>query len=263
MVCLDSWTILRGWMARTRRRSPRREERFSALRVSVYAVPMKRDPCRSGEAEIPRWTVLRAARGIGPLCVGFTLALAVSGCGSGGGKSASAATHAMTRTSSSTRAPVRSLMPHLSILSPRQGARTGQTLTVRVTVSNAPAGGARRFRYVLDRRLRRSGSSRLTFQNLAPGRHHLLVFMTTGGAHASTTFTVRAPAPQVAVQAPPTEVQRTTSAPTTAAPPPAKAAPPPPKSTSSPPAGGIPQGPNAGDGDGDNQGAPSDGDGNV
>jgi hypothetical protein len=211
---------------------------------------------------------------VGPICVAFTVALAVSACG-GSGKSASAATHTTTRTSSA-QTPVSAPLPRLSILSPRQGAHTGATLTVRVAVSHATAGGARRFRYVLDRRLTRFGSSRLVFHDLAPGRHHLLVLMANSGAHASTAFTVRTPAPPVAAQAPPPQTQSTTSAstpapPVTAAPPPAKAAPPPakpappppPTSTPPPQGGGIPQGPNAGDGDGDNQGAPSDGDGNI
>ncbi len=218
--------------------------------------------------------MIRAGRAIGPLCLGVTVALAVSGCGgSGSGKSASAATHATTRTSS-TQAPISVPMPRLSILSPRRGAHTGATLTVRVAVRNAPKSGARRFRYVLDRRLTRFGSSRLTFHDLAPGRHHLLVLMTNNAAHARTTFTVRAPAPAV-VQAPPSEAQSTTSTstpaepapvapqPAKAAPPPAEPTPPPATSTPSPQGGGIPQGPNAGDGDGDNHGAPSDGDGNV
>jgi hypothetical protein len=148
-------------------------------------------------------------------------------------------------------------MPHLSILSPRAGAHTASTLTVRVALSGA-TNGAQRFRYVLDRRLTRFGPARLTFHDLAPGRHSLEVLLaTTGTARASTTFTVRAPA-HVASPAP-AQTQPTVStpapAPTTTAPPP-KASPP-------PSSGGIPQGPNAGDGDGDNNGAPSDGDGNL
>lgn len=237
----------------------------------MYAVQMERNFNTGRQARIPRSAAIRAARGVGQLCVCFVLALAISSCGSSG-KSASTATHAIARTSS-TQAPVSAPMPRLLILSPRQGAHTGPTLTVRVAVSDAPKGGAQRFRYVLDRRLTRFGSSRLTFHDLAPGRHHLRVLMTNSAAHASITFIVRAPV-QVAAQALPPEVQSTTStstpaSPVTATPPPAKEAPPapkpapPPASTPSPQGGGIPQGPNAGDGDSDNHGAPSDGDGNF
>jgi hypothetical protein len=161
-------------------------------------------------------------------------------------------------------------MPHLSILSPRAGTHTASTLTVRVALSGAPVGGAQRFRYVLDRGLARFGPARLTFHDLAPGRHSLEVLLaTTGTARASTTFTVRAPA-HVAIPAP-AQTQPTVStpapAPTTPPPrtlPPTKTtAPAPPKASPPPSSGGIPQGPNAGDGDGDNNGAPSDGDGNL
>jgi hypothetical protein len=136
---------------------------------------------------------------------------------------------------------------HLSILSPRPAAHTGSTLTVRVGVSGAPSTGAPVFRYVLDRRLTRSGSSRLTFHDLAAGRHHLVVSLAADSPiHAATTFTVRAPPAVVVAPTQPT---------TTPAPEPAVTNPPP--ST-----GGIPQG-NGGDGDGDNNGRPSDGDGNI
>ena len=226
---------------------------------------MKPSSKGNSEVEARRAFVMRAARAVGPLSVGLALVLVGSGCG--GGKSAPAAQ--TTTRSSSARVAISAPSPHLSILSPRKGASTGSTLTVRVAVDNAPAGGKHRFRYVLDRRLTRSGSSHLTFRDLAPGRHHLVVLMTKSTARASTTFTVRAPARPVAAQAPPVEVQSTTSAPAPAAPAPAEATPPPaeatppPPSTPSPQAGGIPQGPNAGDGDSDNHGAPSDGDGNI
>jgi hypothetical protein len=171
-----------------------------------------------------------------------------------------------------TAQPASAPAPHLSILSPRAGAHTASTLTVRVALSGAPAGGAQRFRYVLDRRLTRFGPARLTFHDLAPGRHRLEVLSaTTGTTRAGTTFTIRAPA-RVASPAP-AQTQPTVStpapAPTTATPPPQSppptktTAPPPPKASPPPSSGGIPQGPNAGDGDEDNKGAPSDGDGNI
>jgi hypothetical protein len=130
-------------------------------------------------------------------------------------------------------------------------------------VGGAPAGGAQRFRYVLDHRLARSGSARLTYHELAPGHHRLEVLLAAGSSasHASTTFTVRGPRPAAVVipaEAPnttPVPVQTTRTTSTT---------PPPTKNTTPPPplSGGILQG-GGGDGDSDNSGGPSDGDGNV
>jgi hypothetical protein len=209
----------------------------------------------------------------GPLCASLGLVLVASGCGSTSRKTSSAArTSAPVVQSSSTRAPVSAPVAHLSILSPRMGAHTASTLTVRIALSGAPAGSAQRFRYVLDRHLERSGSARLTFHDLAPGRHRLEVILAGASPNrATTTFTVRAPAPvavPVAARAQPT-VSTPVPAPTSTTPPPQ--APPPRKTTApapptaSPPqsSGGMPQGPNAGDGDSDNNGGPSDGDGDV
>lgn len=229
---------------------------------------------------------MRKALIAGPLGAGVALALVVSGCGGASTStttraSATAATSAAAATVS---APATVTAPtlHLSIVSPRAGAHTGSTLTVRVAVSGAPGAGAQRFRYVLDHRLTRSGSSHLTFHDLAPGHHRLEVVLTSGSAaHAGTTFIVRTP-PPVAVVTPvearrtTPEVQQTTpearqttpevQQTTTRAepPPPARTSPPPPppESTPAPATGSIPQG-NGGDGDGDNNGAASDGDGNI
>jgi hypothetical protein len=202
----------------------------------------------------------------GSICASVGLVLLASGCG-GGSSAMTATTRAPVAAPAITAAkPASAPTPHLSILSPRMGAHTASTLTVRVALSGAPAGGAQRFRYVLDRRLARSGSARLTFHDLAPGRHRLEVLSAAGSTvSASTTFTVRAPAP-VAIPAP-ARAQPTVStaapAPTTATPAPQTTAPAPPKASPPPASGGIPQGPNAGDGDGDNNGGPSDGDGNI
>jgi hypothetical protein len=169
--------------------------------------------------------------------------------------------------------PAAAATPHLSILSPRAGAHTGSTLTVRVATSGAPGGKAPRLRYVLDRRLTRSGSSQLTFHDLAPGRHRLEVLITPGSARTSTTFTVRAPrpvavvapveAPQAAAPVQPTQTTSTT-APKSSPPPQTqtRTTAPPPQASPPESSGGIPQG-GGGDGDGDNSGGPSDGDGNV
>jgi hypothetical protein len=198
------------------------------------------------------------------------LILAVAGCGGSGSttKTSAAVTAASNAPQPAAPAPVR----HLSILSPRVGAHTGATITVRVALSGAAASAADRFRYVLDHRFTRTGSDRLTLHELLPGRHRVEVIWTGGGAsRAATTFIVRAPAP-VALPAPAqTQPSVPTPAPqpTSTTPPPATTAPP--KTTTSPPpeaspppsAGGIPQGPNAGDGDSDNRGGPSDGDGNI
>jgi hypothetical protein len=87
----------------------------------------------------------------------------------------------------------------------------------------------------------------LTFRDLVPGHHRLLVALVSHPSiRATVSFTVIGqPPPPVQVTAPPPQVT---------APPPAPA--PVPNS-------GIPQGPNAGDADSDNHGGPSDGDGNI
>jgi hypothetical protein len=206
----------------------------------------------------------------GTVCASLGLVLVASGCG-GGSAMTSTARAPVAAPAITAAKPASAPTPHLSILAPRMGAHTASTLTVRVALSGA-TNGAQRFRYVLDRRLARSGSARLTFYNLAPGRHRLEVLSAAERTiRTSTTFTVRAPAP-VAIPAP-ARAQPTVStaapAPTTTASPPRTTppskttAPAPPKASPPPASGGIPQGPNAGDGDGDNNGGPSDGDGNI
>jgi hypothetical protein len=207
------------------------------------------------------------------------LAFVASGCGSAGSttpvkNSPALSTSAPVAQSSTARAAAASPVAHLSILSPRTGAHTSSTLTVRVALRGARAGRTPRLRYVLDHRLIRSGSDRLTFHDLASGRHRLEVILPGASpSRASTTFIVRAPV-RVHVAAPvATESQPavstplpppTSSNPAPSAPPPAKTtAPAPPKVSPPRSGGGIPQGPNAGDGDGDNNGGPSDGDGNI
>jgi hypothetical protein len=193
----------------------------------------------------------------------LALVLVGSGCGGSSNSSTKTAAPVAVQTPSTPR-PVAAAPPRLSILSPRTGAHTSSTLTVRVALHGAPGGGAR-FSYVLDHRLTRLGSARLTFHDLAPGHHRLDVFLVKSGvSRAAVAFTVRAPAP-VAVPAP----MQTVSTATESTPPPPPAAtttPPPPSPTRTTPAPqpseGIPQG-GGGDGDGDNSGGPSDGDGNM
>jgi len=206
----------------------------------------------------------------GPLGVSLGLILAASGCG--GGTSTTKAREAVTQASNAPQPAAAAPVRHLSILSPRVGAHTAATLTVRVRLTGAATSGLQRFQYVLDHRLTRSGSDRLTFHDLAPGRHRLEVILAGASpSRATTTFTVRAPTPSaspVPAQSQPT-VSTPIPPPTSSTPPPRTqpptrtTAPAPPKANPPQSSGGIPQGPNAGDGDGDNNGAPSDGDGNV
>lgn len=198
----------------------------------------------------------------------LALALVVSACG-GGSSSTSRSSSAATATnspaatssaaasSSTTAAASAAAEPraHLRILSPRAGARSGETLTVHVALSGAAA-GSDPLRYVLDGRLTRRGSRRLTYHDLAPGHHHLLVSLVSNrGVHQSTVFIVPAPPPPPA----PTAAPAPTPPPATmTTPPPATATAPP----SPPPVSGIPQG-DGGDRDGDNSGGPTDGDGDI
>ena len=197
------------------------------------------------------------------LAAGLSVLAGCGGAGStryGGGSAgagattthAAAASTAPSTTASAATVPV----VHLSIVSPRAGSRTGTTVTVHVAVSHgALAGGT--LHYLLDRRLTRTGGTRLTFHELAPGSHRLEVISAGGAAHAATAFTVRTPpAPPAPVPAP---AAPTSSAPS---PQPSETSPSPPAGQSAPSGGGIPQN-GGGDGDGDNHGGPSDGDGNV
>ena len=147
--------------------------------------------------------------------------------------------------------------PHLRIVAPGPGATVTQTLTVRLVLTSAPAPGSQAFRYVLDGTLVRLGSTRLTFHGLASGRHDLTVMLAARrSVKATRTFIVPAPAAAPAATAPVTMTAPPPATPAVTAASPAPA--PPPTSTNR-----IPQGPTAGDADGDNQGAASDGDGNI
>jgi hypothetical protein len=204
------------------------------------------------------------------MCASPALALAISACGS---SHAASPSHAQTTRVAAASATTKSAAPdppppvaHLRIISPRRGAHTAPNLTVRVAVTGASASGSRAFMYVLDGTLSRRGSARLTFHDLAPGRHHLLVaLLARRSTRATVSFTVAAPPP------PPSPGPASSAQPSTPALAPPTAAPPPPPTMTQPPAPtpapppsmGIPQGLNAGDGDADNNGAPSDGDGNV
>lgn len=204
---------------------------------------------------------------IGAAAAAVGLVVILVGCGSGASKSTlSNTTHAPVSKAARTAA----VAPRLVILAPARGAHTGQALTVRVAVSATTASGRTAFRYLLDGRISRLGSSRLTFHELTPGRHRLVV-MLAGDEHvrATSLFIVRAPMPVTApepVHAEPAAVPAREAAPAPAPSQTSKQPPGPAPATTPSPApaaeGAIPQN-NGGDGDSDNNGGPSDGDGNL
>jgi hypothetical protein len=195
----------------------------------------------------------------------LALGLLLAGCGGAMSHTAASSTPAapVVGTASSAAVP-----PHLLIVAPRRGMHTDQSLTVRARVIGAAPSGQHAFRYVLDGRIARLGSARLTFHELAPGRHRVVVSLADDvRVRASSFFIVRAPAPVTAAESPPSTVA-TTPAPE-APPAPSRTTPEAPSrapattpSAAPPASGGIPQG-NGGDGDSDNNGGPSDGDGNL
>jgi hypothetical protein len=199
--------------------------------------------------------------------VALAIAPSMGACGNGMRTVNSA--HTLTKPASP-RALAASVPVRLVIAVPRAGATTGATVTVRVVVTGTAA-APKQLRYVLDGKFTRVGGPRLTFHEVAPGTHELLVSLATNHhIHATRRFVVRAaapakpiaPAPERATEAThetpstvETPVKTTPSHPKT--PTHSVPAPPPPA-----PEGAIPQG-NGGDGDSDNNGGPSDGDGNV
>jgi hypothetical protein len=198
----------------------------------------------------------------------LALGLLLAGCGGTSHTAASNAPAAPARAATSSAI----VPPSLSIVAPRRDARTGRSLTVRVAVRGTPASGSHSFRYVLDGRRARLGSARLTFHELAPGRHRIVVMLADDTrVRASRVFVVRTPAPVPASESAPT-MATTTATPET--PPATRTSPPRTTTQPSPPAPAttpspappaeeaIPQG-NGGDHDSDNNGGPSDGDGNV
>jgi len=202
---------------------------------------------------------------LGLVCASSLSVLGVAACG--GGSSSHPATNRVTAASTPTvTAPPAppAPAPRLRILAPRAGARISETLAARVSLAGATVDGVRALRYVLDGTFTRFGATKVTFHDLAPGRHHLAVALVSRpSVRAIVIFTVAAPvvapaqvpATTPAAPAPATQAPAPSSAPAS---PPAAAPAPAPMSSS-----GIPQGPNAGDADGDNHGGPSDGDGNI
>jgi hypothetical protein len=222
---------------------------------------------RQSHGDLPDEDVVNSTRARPLLVAGALgmLTLGIGGCGSSHSSSRTTAasvtpagTTQITATTATTAAPATAPTPAalLRILAPRPLAQLDQTVAVHVSVTGGVGTASRSFRYVLDGRLTRRGSARLTFTGVVPGHHHLLVALVSHpSVNATTAFTVLAPpAPAQAPSAPPM---------TSAAPQPAPA--PTPSAPSAPmmSTGGIPQGSNAGDADGDNRGGPSDGDGNI
>jgi hypothetical protein len=197
--------------------------------------------------------------------VGVAAAAGLIGGGCGTSSAPSSPTNAsLPRATSTTATTVRAVSPRLRILSPREGAVTGSTVTARLALTGEAVIGSVGFRYVLDGRLVRFGTTRLTFHELAPGRHRLVVALATNRSiRATRLFSVQMPRSTPATSESPVRTEPTREAP---------AAPETPsqttRSTSTPtpppaaPEGAIPQG-NGGDHDSDNNGGPSDGDGNV
>jgi hypothetical protein len=206
-------------------------------------------------------------RGFVITCATSAVVLAITACGSSRPSSTAHATtspDAVASTPTTTASPALARPPGLRIVAPRRGAHVTPTLTIRVSLTGATAAGPRALEYLLDGTLTRLGSSRLTFHGLAPGDHHLVVAVASRPAiRARVSFTIPAPAaPAAPAPAAPTPVPATTSSAPASTPTPT----PMPSTTQAPappPSGGIPQGPNAGDADGDNHGGPSDGDGNI
>jgi hypothetical protein len=139
-------------------------------------------------------TTPRRARGLA-LVGASILSLGLAACGAGQSSQPTTTTNvAAASTSTTTTTPASP--PHLRIVSPRHGAHTKQTLTVRLSLTGAKAGGQRAFTYILGGRLTRLGSARLTFHGLAAGHQHLVVALASHRTvKASVSFTVMAPPP--------------------------------------------------------------------
>jgi hypothetical protein len=196
--------------------------------------------------------------------VALGVVLVLSACGGSSSTSSATTTRAAVVSSTSAAAP----KPRLKTLSPRVGSHIGSNVTVRVALVNGVATGPKPFRYILDGQTR-FGPRRLVFHGVKPGHHHLIVMLVEGRAvRSQTRFVVKAPpaapvqvvtTPATTPAAPPAPAPSTPAAPAPTAPAPAPA---PPTMTSPAAGGGVPQG-DGGDHDGDNNGGPSDGDGNI
>jgi hypothetical protein len=198
------------------------------------------------------------------LAVGLLFLAGCGGSGSTATQGRSAATPAANKTTSAASTAARTPPPTLHVLAPTRGAHTGSTVTVSVRLTGSAPGASHVFRYLLDGRKSRRGAAHVTFDELGPGPHHLVVALANdAGVHAVSSFVVRAPTPVPAAE----PVQGTTT--TTPAPAPSARPAEPPMSrpaakpsAPAPSSSGIPQG-NGGDQDEDNNGGPSDGDGNI
>jgi hypothetical protein len=193
-------------------------------------------------------------------------ALLAAGCGSSSSSVNTTATSTTSTVAAAAATHASSPKPHLRIVSPRGGALTGRTVTVRVAANDVPLVGARSVRYVLNGGRPRLGSGRYTLSGLAPGRYRLVATLADDrSVKATRVFTVLAPPPAPApapVSAPTRTTTQTQVPASTPAPAQTTTSPPPPQPPPAPPSSGIPQH-NGGDMDSDNNGGPSDGDGNI
>src|SRR5471032_1040571 len=107
----------------------------------------------------------------------LALALLASGCGGGSSSSSTAASTSTAASATSTATTTSAPKLRLPILAPKAGAHTGSVVAMRVSLVGGKAAGAKPFRYTLDGRDVRSGSRRLVFHDLKPGRHHIVVML--------------------------------------------------------------------------------------
>ncbi len=219
------------------------------------------------------------------------IAVLVTGCGSSQPKPAQV--RSVTTAAAATPAPP--TPAGIAFISPKAGAAVGSTVLARVRLT-----GAGRVQFLLDGGPPRSASGlALTLRHLSPGGHRLIAQLLPADKASAVSATVRfrvrpapvaekrpavAPEPATVPVSPSSPARASAPAATTPAPttthassPPVSSSPPshpsaPPATTppahqnpptaTQPQSTGIPQG-GGGDGDSDNNGGPSDGDGNI
>jgi hypothetical protein len=207
----------------------------------------------------------------------------VAGCGSSQPKSTSAKA-AATPVASTPAAPTPAA---IAFVTPKPGAAVGSTVRALVHLT-----GTGRVQFILDSGPPRSTSGlALTLRHLSPGAHRLIAQLLpadkASAVSATVHFRVRpatvavkhpavAPEPAAVPVSPspparaPAPATTHGSAPSASSPPPSPTPAPPattpthqnPPTATQPQSSGIPQG-GGGDGDADNNGGPSDGDGNI
>jgi hypothetical protein len=151
-------------------------------------------------------------QGLRSVSAALVLALLLSACGGSSASHRRASGGAAVASSAAKHHVASRVDARVLITSPRSGARVGEDLAVRVSVSGARTTGSRAFEYVLDGKHARLGPDRLGYQGLAPGIHRLAVYLVADpGARATVSFLVRAPL--LAPPAPTTSAPSPTPAP--------------------------------------------------